>query len=159
MKKIMIPVLSLFVCAVMSCNSDDKKHSHSGGDEPKTLADSLMKDVDQVQIDGMGNMGQLTKLQQQARKVLDSLNALPSKLTGAGLLYKEKLDSLVKDLDYAEFAMDKWMPEFYSNTDTLADNISERIKYLNNEKIKASKIKDAILGGIQKTDSLLKAKF
>lgn len=154
----LLPLFILGLVFASSCkNSDDK--NRQPGDKPLSLVDSLLKEIDDVHIDGMKKMADLTKLQQQTKRVIDSMNTLPSKIAGATAVYKERLDSLLKELDYAEFAMDKWMPEFYANTDTLANNISERIRYLTTEKIKAAKIKDAILGGIQKADSLLKAKF
>lgn len=158
MKKIIIPLAILF--SIAACNNSDKKlgHTHSG-DEPKTLVDSLMKDINQVHDNGMSKMYRLTTMQQQTRKAIDSINQLPNGLKNGATSYKQTLDNLLKDLEYAEFAMDKWMPEYYANTDTLADNNDERVKYLAAEKIKASKIIEAILNGIQKADSLLKIKF
>ncbi len=155
-KYILIP----FVCVtlLLACNNADKKHEGHGKDGPKTRVDSLMKEIDDLHIKGMSKMGNLTKLQQEARKVADSINRLPAGEKDALISYQKSLDSLLKDLDYAEFAMDKWMPEYYANTDTLADNEEERIKYLNSEKTKAQKITEVILNGIQKADSLLKAK-
>ena len=160
MKKMILPVVGLVACIAVSCNNSGEKHGRSdSGNKPKTLTDSLMKDIDQVHNDGMSKMYKLTKMQQQARKAIDSINQLPAELKNAANSYKQSLDSLLKDLEYAEFAMDKWMPEYYANTDTLADNNDERVKYLTVEKIKASKIMGAILNGIQKADSLLKVKL
>ena len=144
---------------MFACTNIDKKHSHHSNGDPKTPVDSLLKEIDDLHVVGMSKMGQLTKLQQQAKMTVDSISKLSTKLTGPVSAYKKELNSLLRSLEYAEFAMDKWMPEYYNNTDTLADNIVERIKYLSTEKLKATKIKEAILGGIQKADSLLKAKF
>jgi hypothetical protein len=106
----------------------------------------------------MSKMYELTKLQQDTRRVIDSINGLGGNLPGSITSYKASLDSVLKDLEYAEFAMDKWMPEYYGNTDTLSDNEPERIKYLENEISKASKMTDAILEGIKKASALLKTK-
>lgn len=157
MKKLLIPVIALLGCLIFACNSSDKKHKH--GEDTGASDESLVKEIDDLHIKGMSKMARLTTLQQQARKTADSLGMLPGGPSGAVATYKQQLDSLLKDLDYAEFAMDKWMPEFYGNPDTLSDNQEERMKYLNNEKIKVTKITDAILGGIQKADSLLKIKW
>ena len=68
-----------------------------------------------------------------------------------------KLDSLKSDLSYAEFAMNKWMDEF--NVDSAIDDAKERIKYLEEERLKVTKVKEAILSSLQKADSLLKVKI
>ena len=68
-----------------------------------------------------------------------------------------KLDSLQKELSYAEFAMNKWMEEF--NMDSALNNAKERIDYLHSEKLKVTKVKESILSSLQKADSLIKAKF
>jgi len=45
------------------------------------------------------------------------------------------------------------------NMDSALNNANERMKYLDEEKRKVSSIKENILNGIQKADSLIKAKF
>jgi Fe2+ or Zn2+ uptake regulation protein len=49
------------------------------------------------------------------------------------------------------------MDEF--NVDSAIDNAKERIKYLEEEKLKVTKVKEAILSSLQKADSLLKVKI
>ncbi len=88
---------------------------------------------------------------------LDSIEKLPVKARQAAAPLKIKLDSLQKDLSYAEFAMNKWMNEF--NMDSAINNAEERINYLQSEKLKVAKVKEAILGSLQKADSVLKEKF
>ena len=84
---------------------------------------------------------------------------LPVKARQAAAPFKNKLDSLQKELSYAEMAMEKWMREL--KRDSVIDNMNmeERIKYLNSEKLKVSKVKENILKGIQKADSVLNNKF
>jgi len=53
--------------------------------------------------------------------------------------------------------MDKWMTEY--DMDSAINNMEQRIKYLTDEKMKVGKMKEAILGGLQKADSLLREKF
>ena len=156
MRKIILPLIAAI--AIASCNSSDKKHDHGKTSGGNGLVDSLKETINDLHDKGMGKMYELTKLQQDTRRIVDSLDALGPNLQGAVASYKASLDSILKDLDYAEFAMDKWMPEYYSNTDTLSDNEPERIKYLQNEIDKASKITDAILDGIKKASVLLKTK-
>ena len=102
-------------------------------------------------------MGKLTRAEQRTRRLLDSIEKLPAKAREAAVPLKVKLDSLQKDLSYAEFAMNKWMEEF--NMDSALNNVEERIDYLGSEKLKVSKVKEAILGSLQKADSILKEKF
>jgi hypothetical protein len=53
--------------------------------------------------------------------------------------------------------MDKWMDEF--NMDSAANNLDQRLRYLAEEKLKVSTIKEGMLWTLHKADSLLKAKF
>ena len=43
--------------------------------------------------------------------------------------------------------------------DSAEDNAGKHIKYLTDEKMKVDKMKEAILSGLQKADSLLKVKL
>src|SRR5688500_18289177 len=158
MKIVFIAFIFLSAIRIMSCN--DSKTSHSGhgkNNEPITQADSLMKDVMYGHNIGMAKMGKLTRAEQRTRRLLDSIEKLPEKAREAALPLKVKLDRLQTDLSYAEFAMNKWMEEF--NMDSAHNNVEERIDYLGSEKLKFSKVKEAILGSLQKADSILKEKF
>ncbi|MBL7707425.1 MAG: viral A-type inclusion protein [Chitinophagaceae bacterium] len=153
MKKLILLLVSTFL--LFACNNDDK-HNHTGS-APKTEADSLMHDVMEGHDVGMGKMPKLSAAQKQAQQWLDSIAKLPAKAQQAAAPLKAKIDSLAKDLSYAEFAMNKWMEEF--NMDSSLDNAEQRIKYLADEKMKVGKVKEAILGSLAKADSLLKAKL
>lgn len=101
-------------------------------------------------------MARLSKMQQRTQQLLDSLEKLPAKARQAATPVKEELEGLLKELNYADFAMDKWMTEFYvDHKDTLKDNLSARIEYLRSQQTVAGKVTDAILGSLQKGDSLL----
>ena len=105
----------------------------------------------------MPKMGKVRGAQARAKAMLDSLAKLPSKAQDAAVDLKKKLETLVNDLNYADFAMDKWMTEF--NMDSAVNNLEMRLKYLESEKGKVTKVKEAILGGLAKADSLFKAKL
>ena len=152
MKKIGSCVLLLVVIFAISCSNDSGQSKGS-----KTQLDSLFDDVMDGHNIGMAKMGRLTRAEQTTKRLLDSIAKLPAKSRQAAEPLKVKLDSLQKDLSYAEFAMNKWMDEF--NVDSANDNAKERIKYLEEEKVKVTKVKEAILGSLQKADSLLKVKF
>ena len=157
MKKIVTPVLVLFGCIAIACNNADKKHDGHTMNEPKTLADSLMKDIDDSHMVGMSKIGKLHNTRKEVQRVIDSISKLSTKSQQSTTLYLDQLNTVIKDLDYADFAMDKWMTEF--EMDSAANNMEQRIKYLADEKLKVSKVKEAMLSSMQKADSLLKAKL
>ena len=160
MKKLFIVALIAGIFSLVACNNSDKKHEgHSGHttDAPKTQVDSLFADVMDGHDVGMAKMGKIRAMQNEVKRVLDSIAALPAKAKQAAAPLKVKLDSLASDLNYAQMAMDKWMSEF--NMDSAVNNVQERIKYLSDEKLKVGKVKEAILSGLQKADSLLKSKL
>lgn len=152
MKKVFFLAVVLSVIHVMSCN--DKHTGHRKDSGPRTQADSLFNDVMDGHNIGMAKMGKLTRAEQTTQRLLDSITKLPAKARQAAEPLKAKLDSLQKDLSYAEFAMNKWMDEF--NVDSAVNNLQQRINYLGEEKLKVTKVKDAILSSLQKADSILK---
>jgi hypothetical protein len=148
----------LVTISIVACNDAANEHKGHGKDnEPKTQADSLMNEVMDGHNIGMAKMGKLTRAEQTTRHLLDSIAKLPAKARQAAEPLKTKLDSLQKDLSYAEFAMSKWMDEF--NMDSAVNDAKQRIDYLGSEKLKVTKVKEAILNSLQKADSLIKDKF
>lgn len=156
MLKIIAPLFLLLT--ITACNND-KTHdvnSHKR-EELKTPADSLMHDVMEGHDAVMPKMSKVRTAQKKAQQMIDSIATLPVKAQHAAATLKTKLDSLVNELNYADFAMDKWMSEF--NMDSAVNNMQERIKYLSEEKLKIGKVKESVLSGLAKADSLLKTKF
>jgi hypothetical protein len=148
----------LVTISIAACNDAANEHKGHGKDnEPKTQADSLTIEVMDGHNIGMAKMGKLTRAEQTTRRLLDSIAKLPAKARQAAEPLKTKLDSLQKDLSYAEFAMTKWMEEF--NMDSAVNDAKQRINYLGSEKLKVTKVKEAILSSLQKADSLIKDKF
>lgn len=150
--KYIFPVVTLvaIVFTIVACNNEQKQPVAG----KKTLVDSLQVIVDDAHIAGMAKMGQLTRMQQKTSYLLDSINKLPAKAQQKITAYKAKLEDLLKDLNYADFAMNKWMDEFYSK-DTFIKAADERVKFLELESEKVIKVKEAILSGISKADSVL----
>ena len=158
MKAFQAALTVLVIVTIIACNDEANEHNgHGKANEPKTQADSLMNDVMDGHNTGMAKMGKLTRAEQTTRRLLDSIAKLPAKARQAAEPLKTKLDSLQKELSYAEFAMNKWMEEF--NMDSAVNDAKERINYLGSEKLKVSKVKEAILNSLQKADSLIKEKF
>ena len=154
-KGIILPVMVLAL--MIACNNQKSHEDHGPKKEaPKNAADSLYNDVMAGHDEVMPKMGKIRGAQKEAQQMLDSVAKLPVKAQAAAAELKSKLESLINDLNYADFAMDKWMVEF--NMDSAKDNLEQRVKYLTEEKLKVTKVKEAILGGLARADSLLKKK-
>lgn len=158
MKKIfyILPLALMF--AVAACNNDkDEPAVEATGKTIEQQADSLWEQVMEGHDIGMAKMTRLEKAQEAVQRAIDSIGKLPAAAKSAAASLKSDLDSLQKDLKYASFAMDKWMEEFNADIKNKAADV--QIKYLNEENLKVSKVKEAILGSLGKADSLLKTKF
>ncbi len=139
-------------------NNKDDHSGHHSSEQPQTEADSLEKEV----IDGhdvamVKVMGPLRNARKETKRLLDSIATLPAKAKTAAASAKEKLETLLNELDYAESAMDRWMGEI--NFDSAKNNIEQRIQYLTEEKFKVNKVKEAVENSLAKADSVLKAKL
>jgi len=156
MKRLLTVILFASGLFFISCGSNENKHDHAGhkNNVPKTGEDSLYNEVMAGHDEVMPKMGKIRGAQKEAQRLIDSIAALPAKAQAEAASLKTKLEELVKDLSYADFAMDKWMTEF--SLDSAKDNIEMRLKYLAEEKLKVNKVKDAILNSLAKADSLLK---
>jgi paraquat-inducible protein B len=159
MKNFLIPVIVLMLI-ITACNNNAeqkiKEHPHSS-EIPQTHADSLMADVMEGHDVGMAKMGKLRTMQKNVEAALDSIAKLPSKAKAATEPYKAKMEGVLQDLKSARSGMEKWMDQF--NMDSAVNNMEQRIKYLTDEKLRVSKVKEDILSSLQKADSLIKAKL
>ena len=155
MNKFSLAFLFLVFFCITACNSKDKK-DNGGQSVTKTLADSLENEVMDGHDAAMAKYGKLTKMRNEAQRLLDSIAKLPAKIREALTPLKTKLGVVVEDLISAKANMDKWMDEY---KDTIENNIEKRINFLKQEKIKVTKVKESVLNSLQKADSLLKAKF
>jgi hypothetical protein len=151
MKKIL--PLTAFVCLFMSCNNSGNNNNKT----TKTHSDSLMDEVMEDHNIGMAKMSKMGEAEKKVQQAIDSIAKLPPNLQKNSSTYKMQLDSILNRLKYANYAMDRWMEEF--NMDSAANNEEKRIEYLDSEKIKISKVKDAMISSLRRTDSLLKKKF
>ena len=156
MNKFLLAILFLVFISITACDNKDKK-ANGVKEVSKTLVDSLENEVMDGHNVGMAKYGKLTAMQNEAQRLLDSIAKLPAKAREAIIPLKTKLDGLMEDLRSAKSDMDKWMDEY--NMDSAVNNIEQRIKYLTEEKLKVSKVKEAILNSLQKADSILKARL
>jgi len=157
--KLKLLVFLTFSVVLLGCQSatenQHENHSdHGKNSTPKTPVDSLYVQVMDIHDQVMPKMGKIRGAQKQAQQMLDSLSLLPAGQAKAAASYKQNLETLISDLNYADFAMDKWMVEF--NLDSAKDNLELRMAYLRCELDKVTAVKKAILGSLSKADSLLK---
>ena len=153
MKKLLffgIAALSLFACASQS----DKEEPRKDGYTPRLTnrIDSLEKDVMDGHDIGMARIQNVNKYLTQVQQSLDSLAKLPSAKVDKN--YQQALIGLKDELAYADMSMFKWMEEY--NMDTLENNPAKKAEYLESEKAKVLKVKEAILGSLAKADSLFR---
>lgn len=140
--------MGITLISVTSCNN-------SANEALQKQADSLFDVVMKGHDVGMPKMMKVEKMQIAATQLIDSIGKLSATQQQALHAYKLQLDTLVQQLSYATTAMDKWMMEM-NFTDTLNDNLPERIKYLSNEEVKVNKMNEAISSSLARADSLLK---
>lgn len=150
MKKLLYSLCAILFIGLLACNNDGKGSK-------QVLADSLEKEVLEGHDIAMPKSMKIPDVQKEVTRIIDSLGKLPAKTQQAAAPFKKKLDSLLIDLSYADEAMNIWMKEF--DFDSAKNNIEQRIKYLADEKLKVENVKKAVLGSLEKADSLLKARF
>ena len=155
MKKIFFSLLILV--GLVACTSTENKDKAKAPDQPMTLVDSLLQQVEEGHDVGMAKIGKLHISKEKVQHLIDSISKLPAKTQDAAKTYVAKLKEAISDLDYADMAMDKWMTEY--EPDSAIGNKDQRLVYLQDEAMKVNKVKAAILNSMQKADSLLKAKF
>jgi hypothetical protein len=146
MKKFFL--LTAFIFLFTACNNSGNNNKTG-----KTKADSLMEEVMEGHNAGMARMSRINEAQKKIQQGIDSISKLPAPLQKNSAAYKMKLDSILGGLKYADYAMNRWMEEF--NMDSSLNNEGQRVKYLESEKIKISKVKDAMINSLKKADSLL----
>lgn len=148
-------MLLISTLAFVSCKDADKTTTTET--TVKTAEDSLLDAVNQGHDDVMPKMGKVRAAQKEIQRMIDSIATLPAKAQQGAAGLKAKLETLVNDLNNADFEMDKWMVEF--NRDSARENLEARLNYLATEKLKVEKVKNAVLTGLARADSIIKARF
>jgi hypothetical protein len=156
MKKLQYTLSVILFIVMLSCNNENKE-TVKANDSQKALADTLEAQVWEGHDVAMPKSMKIPNVQKEVTRIIDSIAKLPAKTQAAAAPYKKKLDSLLVDLSDADEAMNRWMKGF--KFDSAKNNLEVRIKYLADEKLKVEDVKKAVLGSLEKADSLLKAKF
>ena len=154
MHKVFSLLATGLILSFTACNNDS---SNSKPKDDTATADSLQDEVVKIHDIAMPKSMKIPDVQKKVQGLLDSIGKLPAKAKEAAAPLKAKLEEVKGELSYAESAMDTWMQEL--NLDSAKNDIQKRIDYFTNEKMKVSKVKDAVLNSLSKADSVLKAKF
>jgi len=153
-KRIIIVSATIILLVIGACKNSDSSEQNDRKDGfsniPKNKEDSLFQEVMEGHNIGMARIPKITKYLTQIQKALDSINKLST--TKIDEQYQQALIDLQEDLNYAKYGMNSWMDEF--NVDSAKENKEKRIQYLESEKIKIEKVKKAILGSLQRADSI-----
>lgn len=149
MKKILFTLF--FLAGLASCNNVPKQERMEGFNPiMKTREDSLFHDVMEGHDMGMARMGKISRYLSRVQQTLDSLNKLPAPKIDTK--YHQFLIDLQKELNYADYGMNTWMEEF--KVDSAKGDKEKRIQYLEAEKVKIQKVKESIIGSLERADSL-----
>lgn len=139
-------ILMAWGCFMAACNSGTSGEKNETG----SLADSLLQQV----IDGhdvaMPKMMKLERLRKEAQNELDSLKKKP---TNENATRMAVLDSTVKNLSYADVAMNEWMEGF--RYDSLKNDETARVAYLRMQLESVNKMNSIVISSIAKADSVL----
>ena len=153
-KRIIIVSATIILLVIGACKNSDSSEQNDRKDGfsniPKNKEDSLFQEVMEGHNIGMARITKITKYLTQIQKALDSINKLST--TKIDEQYQQALIDLQEDLNYAKYGMNSWMDEF--SVDSAKENKEKRIQYLESEKIKIEKVKKAILGSLQRADSI-----
>jgi hypothetical protein len=151
-------IVIVFSLLLIACggNNHTGHEGHGGRPAPKTSLDSLYVSIWDAHDVVMPKMGKIRGAQQKAARLLDSLNLLSGKTATAVPdslnSWKKSLQELIDQLNYADYAMDRWMTEF--NIDSAQKEGDARRPYLESEKVKVDRVKEAILRSLSRADSL-----
>jgi hypothetical protein len=148
MSKALIPVLLFLTLTIAGCSKKSEDHAHHHEEEAavsvdpnKALNDSVM-DLHNV---GMKKMDEMFKLTESLKDKIAKTPSLPS-------TKKHEIEAAIDSLDHASEGMMVWMRQFNPGTDT-ADSEAARA-YLNQEKVKVTKVTADILSAIEKAKAL-----
>jgi hypothetical protein len=142
--------LIIFLACGNGTDGEEKPRKDGFSDSPKNKEDSLFHEVMNGHDIGMARMGRVSKYLARIQHALDSINKLPETKIDAD--YQQSLIDLQEDLNYAEYGMNTWMDGF--KIDSAKGDMEKRIQYLQGEKEKVMKVKEAILGALQRADSI-----
>lgn len=157
MKIFMFVLICVAFIGYACSNSGKKGTNEEKNSTESSKADSLIEQVMNGHNEGMSGESKLRRMEAAIQRMIDSIGKLPQKTRKALVPLSNKLDSVLNGMRSARSEMDKWMEEF--NMDSAKNDMGVRIQYLTSEKDKIEKVKESILHGLQRADSVIKARF
>lgn len=151
MNKLWIVAICLLLAA---CGSNKETPVRTNGYEPVLTdkQDSLEHDVLDGHDQAMARIAKLSKTSKKVQEWIDSLSVLPS--SKKDLTLESNLKTAKRELGEAQQAMNEWMDGF--RLDSLKENKTARIQYLESELVKVNQMKNKIISALSKSDSILK---
>jgi len=140
--------LMLFACTGNQQNHDH--HTATGNAQVDSLKAQVMAVHDSV-MPKMDDIMAYRMATQRRIKQLDSLSKINK--AGNNQMQQQQLDSLLYQLDTADEAMMQWMQQF--DGQMKAKTGSEKIVYLQNEKVRIDSVRNLMLGSIDRARKLL----
>lgn len=143
----------IYVClliALLSCNDTAKNPTNNNAAIPTTGSDSLYKAVMEGHDVAMARMGDIVRYKTLLQSKADSLKAAANHDT----VLLAGFETTVKDLDYAEELMNKWMREF--EPDDAGTTEPEMVAFYTKEKEKVDTVKVRMFRSLDKAQELLK---
>lgn len=159
----LVILTAICIGLLAACNqpAENAAHDHAGHDhaghnhEATTGSGKLFAEVMAVHDEMMPKLDDVMALKSQAKRKIDQLDSLAK--TGGKpetTEKKQKLDSLVAELDRADNAMMDWMHNFDSDMKGMTE--ARKSEYLESEKVRITAVKEKMLGGIAKATAQLK---
>ena len=148
---------AICICLLAACNqpAENAAHDHAGHDHEATAGSGkLFAEVMAVHDEMMPKLDDVMALKSRAKRKIDQLDSLAK--TGGKVETTEKrqrLDSLVAELDRADNAMMDWMHNFDSDMKGMTE--ARKSEYLESEKVRITAVKEKMLGGIAKATAQL----
>lgn len=134
------------LAVLTSCGNNTTPVENSGGNNasiPRTLSDTLYREVMKGHDVGMAKMGELKRYQQLLRQKADSIGQAKN-----GDSHKSVLNSVLEELAQAETLMNQWMVEF--EPDHAGSTEEEKASFYLSEKEKIDTVTARILRSIEK---------
>ena len=133
---------SILIFFQIGCTSDINKNSESELSDREKLYKEVMKIHDDV----MPKMSDINRVKRNLKDQLEEGKIVNDQM-------KQKINASIDELIAAEDSMMDWMREFKAPKD--ADPDEKVIKYLNEEKLKISRVSDQMLSSLQNGSNIL----
>lgn len=146
-KALTIIVLLAVLASCDSSTTPVESIQENNASIPRTLSDTLYREVMKGHDVGMAKIGELMRYQQLLRQKADSIDQ-----TRNGDTHKSILDSVLEELTQAEALMNQWMQEF--EPDHAGSTEEEKTSFYLSEKEKIDTVNARILRSIERAKEI-----